>query len=49
VERNKAIKLANAVFAFVLTNAASETDSWHIDLKKTGKVGKGPGMNPTGK
>ncbi|KAH7111164.1 SCP-2 sterol transfer family protein, partial [Dactylonectria estremocensis] len=47
VERNNAIKQGNAVIAFVLTNAAGETDSWYIDLKETGKVGKGPSNNPT--
>ncbi|KAH7121670.1 SCP-2 sterol transfer family protein, partial [Dactylonectria macrodidyma] len=47
VERNNAIKQGNAIFAFVLTNAAGETDSWHVDLKETGRVGKGPGNNPT--
>ncbi|KFY08338.1 hypothetical protein V492_06330 [Pseudogymnoascus sp. VKM F-4246] len=47
VERSNAIKQGNAIFAFVLTNAAGKTDSWHIDLKETGKVGKGLGNNPT--
>ncbi|KAH6867802.1 SCP-2 sterol transfer family protein [Thelonectria olida] len=47
VYRNNAIKQASAIFAIVLTNAAGETDVWHIDLKETGKVGKGPGNNPT--
>uniref|UniRef100_A0A0D2YKH2 SCP2 domain-containing protein n=1 Tax=Fusarium oxysporum (strain Fo5176) TaxID=660025 RepID=A0A0D2YKH2_FUSOF len=48
IKRNNAIKQCNAVFAFVLTNTAGETDSWHVDLKETGKVGKGPCNNPTG-
>ncbi|EXL69411.1 hypothetical protein FOPG_14626 [Fusarium oxysporum f. sp. conglutinans race 2 54008] len=47
IKRNNAIKQCNAVFAFVLTNTAGETDSWHVDLKETGKVGKGPCNNPT--
>ncbi|RKK94622.1 hypothetical protein BFJ68_g15115 [Fusarium oxysporum] len=47
IKRNNAIKQYNAVFAFVLTNTAGETDSWHVDLKETGKVGKGPCNNPT--
>ncbi|KFY35870.1 hypothetical protein V494_05522 [Pseudogymnoascus sp. VKM F-4513 (FW-928)] len=47
VERSNAIKQGNAIFAFVLTNITGETDSWHIDLKETGKVGKGLGNDPT--
>jgi len=35
------------VFAFTLKNKAGETDSWHIDLKNEGKVGKGLGDKPT--
>ncbi|KAL1891550.1 hypothetical protein Cpir12675_004922 [Ceratocystis pirilliformis] len=46
-EKKTAIKQGNAVFAFVLKNAAGETESWHIDLKKTGAVGTGTGENPT--
>lgn len=47
-ERASAIKQGNAIFAFTLKNAAGETDSWHIDLKKEGVVGKGLGEKPTG-
>lgn len=47
-ERKDAIKQADAVFAFTLKNKAGETDSWHIDLKKKGEVGKGLGEKPTG-
>ncbi|KAF2091073.1 sterol-binding-like protein [Saccharata proteae CBS 121410] len=40
-DRKDAIKKGGAVFAFTLKNKAGETDSWYIDLKKTGEVGKG--------
>lgn len=40
-ERNVAIKQAGAIFAFTLKNAQGKVDSWHIDLKNTGAVGKG--------
>ncbi|KAK0728438.1 SCP2 sterol-binding domain-containing protein [Lasiosphaeria miniovina] len=46
-DRKDAIKQGNAVFAFTLKNAAGETDSWHIDLKNKGTVGKGLGEKPT--
>lgn len=36
------------MFAFTLKNKAGETDSWHIDLKNKGEVGKGLGDKPTG-
>jgi hypothetical protein len=36
------------VFAFTLKNKAGETESWHIDLKNKGEVGKGLGDKPTG-
>ncbi|KAF4126284.1 SCP-2 sterol transfer family [Geosmithia morbida] len=45
-ERKDAIKQGNGIYAFVLKNGAGETESWHIDLKQTGKVGKGPGEKP---
>jgi hypothetical protein len=47
-ERKDAIKQGNAVFAFTLKNKAGETESWHIDLKSKGEVGKGLGEKPTG-
>ncbi|KAH7025959.1 SCP2 sterol-binding domain-containing protein [Microdochium trichocladiopsis] len=47
-ERKSAIKQANAVFAFTLKNAAGKEESWHIDLKDKGAVGKGTGEKPTG-
>ncbi|KAN0112673.1 putative fatty acid-binding protein [Hyaloscypha variabilis] len=46
-ERKDAIKQGNAVFAFTLKNKAGETESWHIDLKNKGEVGKGLGDKPT--
>ncbi|PHH64125.1 hypothetical protein CDD81_5000 [Ophiocordyceps australis] len=45
-DRKDAMKQGNAIFAFTLKNAAGETDSWHIDLKNTGKVAKGTGDKP---
>jgi hypothetical protein len=48
-DRKDAIKQGNAVFAFTLKNKAGETESWHIDLKSKGEVGKGLGEKPTGK
>ncbi|KIM98319.1 hypothetical protein OIDMADRAFT_128555, partial [Oidiodendron maius Zn] len=41
-----AIKNRNAIFAFVLKNKDGETESWHIDLKMKGAVGKGLGEKP---
>ncbi|KAK2625754.1 hypothetical protein QTJ16_005066 [Diplocarpon rosae] len=46
-DRKDAIKQGNAVFAFTLKNKAGETDSWHIDLKNKGEVGKGLGEKAT--
>ncbi|KAF2155280.1 sterol-binding-like protein [Myriangium duriaei CBS 260.36] len=46
-ERKDAIKKGGAIFAFTLKNGSGETDSWFIDLKETGTVGKGPA--PEGK
>jgi len=40
-DRAEAIKKGGAIFAFTLKNKAGKEDSWHIDLKKEGKVGKG--------
>ena len=48
-DRKDAIKQGNGVYAFTLKNSAGETESWHIDLKETGKVGKGLGNKPNGK
>ena len=46
-DRKDAVKKGGAVFAFTIKNAQGATDSWHIDLKETGTVGKGTG--PDGK
>ena len=46
-ERKDAIKKGGAIFAFTLKNEQGEQESWHIDLKETGTVGKG--LAPEGK
>ncbi len=46
-ERKDAIKKGGAIFAFTLKNGQNETSDWFIDLKDSGKVGKGTG--PDGK
>ncbi|KAM7203679.1 sterol-binding-like protein [Rhypophila sp. PSN 637] len=46
-DKKDAVKQGNAVFAFTLKNAAGETESWHMDLKNKGTVGKGLGEKPT--
>ena len=46
-ERKDAVKKGNAVFAFTLKNDKGNTESWHIDLKEKGEVGKGEA--PSGK
>ncbi|KAH0606854.1 uncharacterized protein H6S33_003688 [Morchella sextelata] len=38
--KKDAIKKGNAIFAFTLTNGGA-AESWYIDLKKTGAVGRG--------
>jgi len=48
--RKDAIKKGGAIFAFTLKNKAGNQESWHLDLKKEGKVGKGlapAGEKPT--
>ncbi|KAF1347514.1 SCP2 sterol-binding domain-containing protein [Delphinella strobiligena] len=40
-ERKDAIKKGGAVFAFTLKNSGGAQESWFIDLKESGKVGKG--------
>lgn len=40
-ERKTAIKQGGAVFSFKLTNSSGKEGAWYIDLKETGKVGKG--------
>lgn len=47
-DRKEAIKKGGAVFGFTLKNGSGETESWHIDLKETGKVAKGLPEKPTG-
>lgn len=37
----KTIKSTNALVVFKLVNASKKTEAWHLDLKKTGAVGKG--------
>jgi hypothetical protein len=49
--KKDAIKQAKAIFAFTLKNKAGKTESWFLDLKKDGVVGKGlapAGAKPTG-
>lgn len=40
-EKQDAIKKGGAVFAFTLKNNAGQEESWYIDLKKDGVVGRG--------
>lgn len=47
-EKKDAIKKAAAVFAFTLKNKAGKQESWYIDLKNDGTVGKGAAP-PSGK
>lgn len=47
-DRKDAIKQGNGIYAFTLKNKAGETESWHIDLKETGKVATGTGAKPSG-
>ncbi|KAL4941878.1 hypothetical protein BDV06DRAFT_193558 [Aspergillus oleicola] len=41
-ERQDAVKTAQAVVAFNLKNASGKEESWYLDLKNKGEVGKGP-------
>ncbi|KAL2837116.1 putative lipid transfer protein [Aspergillus pseudoustus] len=45
-ERENAIKAGGAVYSFTLVNKDGKQESWYMDLKKEGKVGKGAA--PTG-
>ncbi|KAF2736487.1 sterol-binding-like protein [Polyplosphaeria fusca] len=45
-DRTDAIKKGGAIFCFTLKNG-DKAESWHIDLKETGTVGKGTA--PAGK
>jgi hypothetical protein len=40
-DRKDAIKKGGAIFGFTLKNSTGGSESWFIDLKKDGKVGKG--------
>ncbi|KAK0363039.1 hypothetical protein LTR91_016493 [Friedmanniomyces endolithicus] len=40
-ERKDAVKKGGSIFAFTLKNDNGDTESWYIDLKETGTVGKG--------
>ena len=51
-EKKNAIKTGQAIFAFELKNGEGKTESWHIDLKESGNVGRGKapeGKGPDGK
>lgn len=48
-DKKQAMDMGKGIYAFTLKNAAGETDSWHIDLKNEGKVGKGVGEKPDGR
>ncbi|KAI9708554.1 MAG: hypothetical protein M1828_002706 [Chrysothrix sp. TS-e1954] len=40
-EQKNAVKQGGGIFAFTLKNPQGQVDSWHIDLKNKGVVGKG--------
>jgi SCP-2 sterol transfer family len=40
-EKQDALKQGQSIFGFKLKNTAGKEESWHIDLKETGSVGKG--------
>ncbi|KAL2869825.1 SCP2 sterol-binding domain-containing protein [Aspergillus lucknowensis] len=40
-ERKEAVKAANTVVAFTLKNDSGKEESWYLDLKDKGVVGKG--------
>ncbi|RKF81458.1 Fatty acid-binding protein [Golovinomyces cichoracearum] len=46
-QRQQAIKMAKAKFAFKLRNKKGDEQSWHIDLKDKGEVLEGLGEDPT--
>jgi len=45
-DRKDAIKKGAGIYVFTLTNSSGKEASWHIDLKKDGKVGKGTVEKP---
>lgn len=47
-DKKQAIDMGKGIYAITLKNEAGETDSWHIDLKTKGAVGKGVGDKPDG-
>lgn len=51
-DKKDAIKKGAAIFAFTLKNGAGKEESWFIDLKNEGSVGRGlapAGQKPDGK
>lgn len=40
-QKAESIKKANAIIVFNLKNKAGKVESWYLDLKKNGDVGKG--------
>ncbi|KAE8324651.1 SCP2 sterol-binding domain-containing protein [Aspergillus sergii] len=40
-ERKEAVDKAKAIVAFTLKNEKGQEESWHLDLKEKGEVGKG--------
>ncbi|KAI9810004.1 MAG: hypothetical protein M1826_003795 [Phylliscum demangeonii] len=46
-ERAQSIKNGDAIFCFTLKNLQGRVESWYMDLKETGKVGRGTA--PSGK
>lgn len=40
-DKKQAMEKGGAIFGFVLKNSAGQTESWYIDLKNKGEVGKG--------
>ena len=46
-EKKDALKQGQSIFGFKLKNPSGKEESWYIDLKETGTVGKGEA--PSGK
>jgi SCP-2 sterol transfer family len=50
-QRKDGIAKGKGIFAFTLKNEAGKVESWYLDLKNEGKVGRGtapPGQKATG-
>ncbi len=47
-DKKEAMRQGNAIFAFTLKSESGQTESWHIDLKTSGRASKGLGESPTG-